>query len=98
MGGRSAGPRWSWAQACARRLERHGLAVPSRDATPADVAAAVCGAHAQVLSAGELSIGVRLARATRTDVRTALWGERSLVKTFGPRGTVHLLPTRDLPM
>ncbi|HEY2957908.1 MAG TPA: winged helix DNA-binding domain-containing protein [Actinomycetota bacterium] len=96
--GKAALPRWSWAQACARRLERHALAVPSPDATPADVAAAVCGAHAQVLSAGELSIGVRLAGATRARVRQALWEERSLVKAFGPRGTVHLLATRDLPM
>jgi hypothetical protein len=31
-------------------------------------------------------------------VRRALWEERSLVKTFGPRGTVHLLATADLPM
>ena len=58
----------------------------------------MCGAHAQVLSAAELSVGLRLAGVTRSDVRAALWDERSLVKTFGPRGTVHLLPTRDLPM
>ena len=58
----------------------------------------MCGAHAQVLSAAELSIGLRIAGISRADVRNALWGEHSLVKTFGPRGTVHLLPTRDLPM
>jgi DNA glycosylase AlkZ-like len=29
---------------------------------------------------------------------SALWQERTLVKTFGPRGTIHLLPTADLPM
>jgi hypothetical protein len=48
------------------------------------------------MSAAELSIGLRLSRATRSDVRHALWTERSLVKAFGPRGTVHLLPRRDL--
>jgi hypothetical protein len=37
-------------------------------------------------------------KATRADVQRALWEERSLVKTFGPRGTVHLLPTEDLPL
>ena len=58
----------------------------------------MCGAHAQVMSAAELSIGLRLAGSTRADVRDALWRERSLVKTRGPRGTVHLLPTQDLPM
>jgi hypothetical protein len=58
----------------------------------------MCGAHAQVMSAAELSIGLRIAGITRADVRQALWTEHSLVKTYGPRGTVHLLPTQDLPM
>ena len=49
-------------------------------------------------SAAELSIGRRIAGATRADVRRALWEDRTLVKTFSPRGTVHLLPTADLPM
>jgi len=66
--------------------------------SPADIAGVLCGAHAQVLSAAELSIGRRIAGATRTDVRRALWEDRTLVKTFGPRGTVHLLTTADLPM
>jgi hypothetical protein len=88
----------SWAAVSARRLERHGLAAPLADATPADVAARMCGTHAQIMSAAELSIGLRLATATRIDVRAALWEQRSLVKTFGPRGTVHLLPAAQLPM
>lgn len=87
----------SWPQVCARRLVRHGLAAPLTG-TPAGVVAATAGTHAQVLSAAELAIGLRLAHATRADVRHALWTERSLVKTFGPRGTVHLLPTRELPV
>ena len=69
-----------------------------REPGPADVAGRLCGAHAQVLSAAELSIGRRIAGATRTDVQRALWAERTLVKTFGPRGTVHLLPAAGLPM
>ena len=90
--------RLSWAQVCARRLERHALAAPAPGARPGDIAAVLCGAHAQVLSAAELSIGLRIAGATRGDVRRALWEERSLVKTCGSRGTVHLLATRDLPL
>jgi uncharacterized protein YukE len=89
---------WSWAEVCARRLDRHGLSAPSEGARPAEVVGAICGAHAQVLSAAELSIALRIAGVTRAEVRHALWTERSLVKTFGPRGTVHLLPTWDLPM
>ncbi|MDT4984493.1 MAG: hypothetical protein QOF95_1983 [Pseudonocardiales bacterium] len=88
----------SWAAVSARRLQRHGLATPLADATPAEVAARMCGTHAQIQSAAELSIGLRLATGTRADVRAALWDERSLVKTFGPRGTVHLLPAAQLPM
>ncbi|MEU7894309.1 winged helix DNA-binding domain-containing protein [Nonomuraea sp. NPDC049152] len=78
----------------ARRLERHF----PQQGTPADVVAAMCGAHAQILSAAELSVSLRLPGTTRVDVREALWTERSLVKTYGPRGTVHLLPTADLAM
>ncbi|WP_424533029.1 winged helix DNA-binding domain-containing protein [Sphaerisporangium viridialbum] len=91
-------PRLSWAEVCARRLARHALAAPGKDAEPADIAAAMAGTHAQVMPAAELSIGLRIAGATRRDVREALWSEHSLVKTFGPRGTVHLLPARDLPL
>jgi hypothetical protein len=92
----AAGP-WSWAEVCARRLARHSLDAPST-VGPAAVAAAVAGVHAQVGSAAELSVGTRLADATRADVRAALWDDRSLVKTLGPRGTVHLLATADLPL
>ena len=90
-------PDMSWAQVSARRLDRHGLSAPLTDAEPADAVAAMCGAHAQLLTAAEWSVGLRLAGVTRADVQMALWTGHSLVKTFGPRGTVHLLPTRDLP-
>lgn len=88
----------TWSGVRARRLERHGLARPWPDADPATVAAALAGVHAQVMSAAELGIGLRLASGTRERVRAALWTERSLVKTYGPRGTVHLLPAADLPL
>jgi winged helix DNA-binding protein len=92
--------RLSWPEVSARRLERNGLTAAARRSfhRPADVAAAICGAHAQVMSAAELCIGLRLPGVTRADVRRALWEERSLVKTRGPRGTVHLLASADLPM
>lgn len=59
---------------------------------------AMCGAHAQIASAAELSVGLRVPGATRALVRRALWTDRTLVKTRGPRGTVHLLAAADLPM
>jgi hypothetical protein len=91
-------PVLTWGGVTARRMARHALAEPATDLGPAGIAGVLCGAHAQVLSAAELSIGRRIAGATRADVQRALWEERTLVKTFGPRGTIHLLPTADLPM
>ncbi|MFJ9416138.1 winged helix DNA-binding domain-containing protein [Streptomyces sp. NPDC101227] len=88
----------TWPEASARRLERAGLAGEALAPDPAKIAAAMCGAHAQVLSAAELSLMLRTDGGTRTAVRDALWTDRTLVKTHGPRGTVHLLPTADLPM
>jgi hypothetical protein len=88
----------AWTAVVARRMARHALTKPATDLGPPDIARLLCGAHAQVLGAAELSIGRRIRGATRADVRRALWEERSLVKTFGPRGTVHLLATADLPM
>src|SRR5262245_32509732 len=91
-------PSLTWSGVTSRRMARHALAEPATDLGPAEVAGVLCGAHAQVLSAAELSIGRRIAGATRADVQRALWEDRTLVKTFGPRGTVHLLSTGDLPM
>ena len=88
----------TWSGVTARRMARHALAGPATGQGPAGIAGLLCGAHAQVLSAAEFSIARRIAGATRADVRRALWQERTLVKTFGPRGTIHLLPTADLPM
>jgi hypothetical protein len=79
-------------------MARHALAEPSAVLDPAGVAGLLCGAHAQILTAAEFAIGRRIGGATRADVRRALWEDRTLVKTFGPRGTVHLLPAVDLPM
>lgn len=88
--------RLTWDQVWARRLDRHALAEP----VPADrmvaQVAAMCGVHAQVAAAADLSIGIRVAAITRADVRAALWEARTLVKTFGPRGTVHLLAASEL--
>jgi hypothetical protein len=82
----------SWQQVTARRIARHFLNDEHTDIP--DAVGAMCGAHAQVMSAAEMSIGVRVAGITRADVRAAI-GD-TLTKTFGPRGTVHLLATRDL--
>lgn len=85
-----------WDRASARRLNRSGLATPLGGDVAATVAA-MAGAHAQVMSAAELSVAMRTAGAVAGDVRAALWESGTLVKAHGPRGTVHLLPKADLP-
>lgn len=85
----------SWAAANARRLARQGLAAPS-DGGPAAVTGAMAGAHAQVLSAAELSVALRLdGGGTREAVRAALWTDGSLVKTFG-RGAPFICCRRPI--
>src|SRR5436305_8153820 len=87
-----------WSHVTARRIARQGLDAPSKVTRPADIVRTLCGAHAQVLSAAFWSIGLRSASLTAPEVSDALWTEHSLVKTFGPRGTVHLLAAHDLPL
>ncbi|MDG4862789.1 winged helix DNA-binding domain-containing protein [Streptomyces sp. T-3] len=91
----------AWGPANSRRLARQWLAdEPAKGSSPADLAevvSAMLGAHAQVLSAAELSVGMRVASGSRQAVRGALWEAGALVKTYGPRGTVHLLPAAELP-
>jgi hypothetical protein len=82
----------TWQAVVARRMRRHHLTDPAT--SPVDVVRAMSGAHAQILAAGELSVALRVADATRETVQQA----DGLVKTFGPRGTVHLLPLDDLPL
>jgi hypothetical protein len=86
----------TWSQVSARRLARHGLAVPLPPNSLAKQVAVMCGAHAQVMVAGELSIGLRVEGTTRDTIADALWKQHSLIKTYGPRGTVHMLAADDL--
>jgi hypothetical protein len=82
----------TWEAVVARRMRRHFLTEQAE--SPVDAVRAMCGAHAQIATAGELSVAMRVDGATRATVQE----DEELVKTFGPRGTVHLLPLEDLPM
>lgn len=92
------GMEMTWSETRARRLARHGLGEPVAAGQVAEQVGVICGAHAQVMSAAEPSVALRVAGMTQAGVREALWTTRSLVKTYGPRGTVHLLPAADLPI
>ena len=56
----------------------------------------LCGIQAQDMRAAMLAIRVRSSRLVITDVEHALERERSIVRTWGLRGTLHLLPADDL--
>jgi hypothetical protein len=87
----------SWAQVHAFRLERHHLARRSPKKDLARVVRDIMGAQAQVMSAAELQIAVRV-DCTVEDVRQALWTDKTLVKTWLMRGTLHLAAADDLPL
>lgn len=89
---------YTWEAACQRRLARQHLLAPAQPAHLAVTVRAAGGIQAQILSAAELAIGARVANVTRRDVRAALWDHHSLVKTYGPRATLHLLPADELPL
>jgi Winged helix DNA-binding domain len=88
----------TWDQVRGRRLARNHLRRPAPRARLLAVVGEVCGVQAQVLGAAELAIGARVDGLGRQDVQAELWQRRGLVKTYGPRGTLHLLPAAELPM
>lgn len=93
----SRSERWSWADVRAGRLAGHSLLERAPRDRMIEVIRGVCGIHAQVMPAAELSVGVRVG-VTRSDVRGALWTERTLVKAYGIRGTIHLFPADELSL
>ena len=88
--------RLSWAQALAWRMERQHLIERAAPDDFAGVAGAVCGLHAQVMSSAELSLWARTDGLERAAVQAALWEQRTLVKLWAMRGTLHLLPAAEL--
>ncbi len=76
------------------RWRSQGL--PGRErATPAEIVKAVCGVQAQDPAAGMLSIWARGAGFDSADVERARLEERSLVRTWAMRGTLHFVATED---
>jgi Winged helix DNA-binding domain len=80
----------------ARRVERQSLL--SRGTDPAAIAKQTCGIHAQVQASAELQLAARVEAMMQADVRRALWEDRTLVKAWTLRGTLHLHPAEELPL
>jgi Winged helix DNA-binding domain len=88
----------SWDEVRARRLARSSLTQRAESDRLVDVAGDLCGVHAQVQASAELQLAARVGEITQADVRAALWEERSLVKAWTLRGTLHLHPAAELPL
>jgi hypothetical protein len=87
-----------WTQVAAWRSSRHHLnrRVPKRRLIQA--VSELCGLHAQVMSSAELALWARVEGLRAGDLRTALWTDRSLVKIWAMRGTLHVLPAAEHPL
>lgn len=85
----------TWSQILSWRLRRQFVsAADGPDAVA--VARRLCGVQAQVASSARLAVAVRSASPHREEIDTALWGERTLAKTWIMRGTLHLVPADQL--
>jgi hypothetical protein len=58
----------------------------------------VGGIHAQVQASAELQLAARVDGVTQQDVRDALWRDRTIVKAWTLRGTLHLHLADELPL
>jgi hypothetical protein len=88
--------RLSGAQTRSRRLRVHRLIERAPRDALLDVAGTLCGVHAQLQSSAELALWARIEGVRPGDLDRALWEERTLVKTWAIRGTLHLLPAAEL--
>ena len=88
--------RVSWKQVVAFRLGRHHLSSRTSLAALSSVPGDIAGAQAQVLLAGQMSIWPRVKGARLRDVDSALWKDHSLVRAWGMRGTMFLMPSDEL--
>jgi uncharacterized protein YcaQ len=88
----------TWAQVTAWRLARHSLLDRAHPADWLAVVRNMGGLHAQLMSAAELSLWARVDNLTCSTIEDALWRDRTLVKTWAMRGTLHLLPAADFPL
>jgi uncharacterized protein YcaQ len=86
----------TWKQVLTWRMRRHHLIERAPRADMLDVAARIGGLHAQVMSSAELTLWARVEGLDREAVAQALWEDRSLVKLWAMRGTLHLLPASEL--
>lgn len=87
----------TWRQALSWRMQRHHLLSPAPAADALQVVSDICGLHAQLTSSARASLAIRTWGLPPDFIDRALQ-ERTLVKLWTVRGTLHLLPASDYPL
>lgn len=85
----------TWPQVNTWRLAQQQLLTRAEAADLLPVVTRLGGVQAQLMSAAELALWVRVQGITLVDIQRLLWTERQLVKTWAMRGTLHLLTATD---
>ncbi|MBP1465820.1 AlkZ family DNA glycosylase [Candidatus Chloroploca sp. M-50] len=84
---------WNHTQLRWHQLNCQGLVCPL--ATPEAVASQLIGVQAQIVPAAGLALWNRLPAFTAAELAERLYVQRSLVKLWGQRHTLHLYPRED---
>jgi hypothetical protein len=87
-----------WYQVHTWRLSQHGLSPRFSSQDFVGAVTRTGGIQAQVMSAAELAVCTRVEGFSPHDVQAAIFQDRTLVKTWAMRGTLHLLSARELPL
>ncbi len=88
----------TWPRVLAFRLRRHFLEERAARGDLLAIVSRTCGLHAQIMSSAVLAAWARIDGLDSGDVSAALWKDRTLVKTWGMRWTLHLFSTVDYPV
>jgi len=88
----------NWGQVNAWRLVQHYLLQRADRQNMREVVTRIGGVQAQLMSAAELSLWARVDGLASADVQNALWRDRTLIKTWAMRGTLHLLAASEFPL
>jgi uncharacterized protein YcaQ len=87
-----------WHQVHAWRLLHHGLFPRLSSGDVVEAVRRTGGIQAQVMSAAELALVSRMEGLSVQDIRSAIFQNHTLVKTWAMRATLHVLATSDLPL
>ncbi len=87
----------TWPKLAALRLRRQHLEERATRRQMLTVVRDHVAVQAQVIGSAELAIHARVDGLARDAIRTALWRDRTLVKTWAMRGTLHLVAADELP-